>query len=134
MSSLATISLRLGIYEICRHLGMHRGVRNQRRIQNAPDDSLPLMPGNDSGWRLPACNTVDGAILPHFKDVGSDCVCSGVAHQALLLALPVAFLDGFALVMVCLALGEGYFALDHVLLPVQGQGHAGIALGLNRAG
>src|SRR5690606_22801299 len=52
----------------------------------------------------------------------------GVAHDALLLALPVPFLGGVPLVVVGLALGQGDLALHHVLLPVQGEGDTGVAL------
>ena len=61
-------------------------------------------------------------------------LASGMAHQALFLALPVPLFEAVALVVIGLALGESDFALDHVFVPVQRQGDAGVALGLYGAG
>ena len=51
-----------------------------------------------------------------------------LAHQPLLLAIPVAVLLSLPLVVVGLAFGEGDFAFHQVLFPVQGGAHAGAAL------
>src|SRR5690606_6217914 len=55
------------------------------------------------------------------------------AHDPLLLALPVAFLRGVALVVLLLALGQGDLQLDLVALPVHRGGHDGVAVALDAA-
>ena len=55
------------------------------------------------------------------------------AHDALLLAVPVALLLGVALVVLLLAAREAEIDLDPVLLPVERERNQRIALALDRA-
>lgn len=56
------------------------------------------------------------------------------AHGTLQLTVRVAFALGVAFVVFLFTFTQRDFALDQVLLPVNGKGHAGIAFLLNRAG
>src|SRR5690606_3418539 len=55
------------------------------------------------------------------------------SHGALLVALPVFFLERVAFVVLLLAAGEADFDLDLVAFPVHGQWHHGVALALDCA-
>src|SRR4249919_2116638 len=72
----------------------------------------------------------DACRSPASKALG---VLVVATHDPLLLARPVAFLAGFALVVRLLALGQRYLGLDLVALPIEGGDHHGVAVALDAA-
>src|SRR5690606_16970786 len=88
-------------------------------VQLRPPPPKAKKPGQNPGFFL-ACATRSGVLVVP-------------AHDPLLLALPVAFLGGVALVVLLLALGQGDFQLDLVATPVHRGRHDGVAVALHTA-